>query len=310
MMEHEYLVDIPMCAYRHEKYIEEAILGVVNQQTTFKYRLLIGEDCSPDGTRDIIKKYAAMYPDKILPFFHEKNIGAHANTQILFNACRAKYIALCDGDDYWTDPTKLQKQIDFLEKNADFSICFHQVKMVYADGSREPVYSGKKQKDISTFEDLTFGNFINTASTVFRNNLKQTMPDWFARIPSGDWTLFLLNAQFGKIYFINEPMAVYRINPSSTWANQTTMEMVQKMISILNIYEKEFDNNYADLFKRSKSYYYMQISSIYHEQSKKLKEIIYFYKACMTSDFYNMNFKDVIHKAKQVMFNRSNVTES
>src|SRR5258708_13979176 len=111
----EYIVSIPMCAYNHERFIAQAIEGVIRQQTNFKYKLIIGEDCSPDKTRQIVKKYADEYPDKIKAFLHEKNIGAHANSKILFNACTTKYIALCDVDAYWCDDTKLQKQVDLLE---------------------------------------------------------------------------------------------------------------------------------------------------------------------------------------------------
>ncbi len=303
IIKEEYLVDIPMCAYKHEKYIEEAILGVLNQQTAFKYRLIIGEDCSPDGTRAIIEKYLAKFPDKMKVFFHEKNLGAHANSRILFNACTSKYIALCDGDDYWTDPLKLQKQIDFMEGHPDFSICFHNVKLLYSDGSKVTEDSGAGQKEVSTFEDLTFGNFINTASCVFRNTITQNLPEWFDHISVGDWTLHFLNAQFGKIYHINETMAVYRINPGSTWANQSSLVMYQRMIALLKIYEEKFDEKYKMLFKRRRSHFYMQIADEYHKQSKKLKEIFYFYKACVSSDLYNMNIKDIIHKVKTLYLN-------
>lgn len=298
-----YMVDIPMCAYCHEKYIEEAILGIVNQKTNFKYRLIIGDDCSKDGTRKIIEKYAALYPDKIQTFFHEKNVGAHENTRILFKACNAKYIALCDGDDYWTDPYKLQKQIDILENNPEVSICFHSVKVIYNDGSRVPEYTGAGQKQLSTFEDLAFANFINTVSCVFRNNLSLTMPSWFAEHPAGDWTLFLLNAQFGKIYYIDEPMAVYRISSSSTWASQSLLTRFQKMITMLDIFESKFDSSYRNFFRKSKSFYYMEISSIYHKESNKIKEFIYFYKACKKPNVFNFNFKDAVHKLKELVLN-------
>src|SRR5689334_3092381 len=107
--EEKYIVDIPVCTYNHERYIAQAIEGIVNQKTDFKYRLIIGEDCSTDGTRGIVQRYLERYPDKMKVFFHEKNLGAAENSKILFNECKAKYVALCDGDDYWSDIYKLQK---------------------------------------------------------------------------------------------------------------------------------------------------------------------------------------------------------
>ena len=124
-----YMVDIPMCTYNHEKYIAQTIESILMQKTDFKIRLFIGEDCSIDNTRKIVKQYAEKYPDIIFPVYHNENIGAVRNSEILLKKCTAKYIALLDGDDYWTDPYKLQKQVDFLEKNPEYSLCSHRYKI-------------------------------------------------------------------------------------------------------------------------------------------------------------------------------------
>src|SRR5580704_459996 len=100
-MENEYFVTIPMCTFNHEKYIAQAIEGIVGQKTNFKFKLIIGEDCSTDNTKEIILEYLKKYPEKIEGVFHKENIGPFKNTKILFEKCKSKYIALCDGDDYW-----------------------------------------------------------------------------------------------------------------------------------------------------------------------------------------------------------------
>jgi glycosyltransferase involved in cell wall biosynthesis len=298
-------VAIWMLSYNHEKYIAQAIEGVLMQQTSFSYKIYLGEDCSKDNTRNICIEYANKYPDKISLYLNEKN-DIKKNSRTIYSACftsGAKYIAMIEGDDYWTDPLKLQKQIDALEANPNCSICFHAVNVVYSDGSQPPVVSGEKQKQITTFEDLTFCNYINTVSSVYRNNLIKSIPAWFDEHPAGDWSLFLTMAQFGDVYYIDEPMAVYRINSSSSWANQQVIARLQKMILMLDIFEKNFDSKYIPYFRKSKSYYSMEISSIYHAESKKMKEFIYFYKACKSPNMFNLNFKDVLHKFKELLLN-------
>ncbi len=133
----DYLVDILMPVYNHEKFIDDALAGVVMQKTSFKYRLIIGEDFSTDGTRAIIESYVVKYPNIIDAFYREKNLGPYGNSGLLFKEMKAKYIAICEGDDYWTDPLKLQKQVEFMESNPDYSICYHLVNILNADGHFE-----------------------------------------------------------------------------------------------------------------------------------------------------------------------------
>jgi glycosyltransferase involved in cell wall biosynthesis len=200
-------VDIPMCAYNHEPYIAQAIEGVLIQETDFPVRLIIGEDCSTDNTRAIVKKYVDAYPDRISAFFHNVNIGAHENSKILFRACTAKYVALCDGDDYWTDPKKLQKQVDFLEANSDYSICYHRVEELRRDGShRNETLNTRLAPKSFTIEELAQGNIMHTPSVIFRNGFIKSIPDWI-----NDFVLHMLNARHGKIYYIPDVMATYRV---------------------------------------------------------------------------------------------------
>src|ERR1700733_14979577 len=120
-------VSVFMITYNHEKYVEQAIKSIVTQKVNFDFELVIGEDFSTDNTLAICKKYSARYPDiiKLLP--SDKNHGLMGNAVRTLNACTGKYIAMCEGDDYWCDPYKLQKQVDFLETNSDYTICFSKV---------------------------------------------------------------------------------------------------------------------------------------------------------------------------------------
>ena len=142
------LLSIICTAYNQEKYIKQALDGFVSQKTNFKFQVIIHDDASTDKTAEIIKEYQKKYPDIIKPIFQTENQyskGISISKNILFPLVNSKYVAICEGDDYWTDPYKLQKQVDFLEANPDYSICFHPVKFIYEDKpNKTNIYPSKK----------------------------------------------------------------------------------------------------------------------------------------------------------------------
>jgi glycosyltransferase involved in cell wall biosynthesis len=303
----EYLLDINIACYNHEKYIAKAIEGVLAQKTIYPYRIIIGDDCSTDNSAAIIRSYQERFPHIIEAYYHPVNLGLdgpETNGVFLLKKSNAKYITLLDGDDYWLDPDKLQKQIDFLESNSDFSICFHAVQYKYMDAENKFEVSGQGQKSVTVFEDLTQKNFINGSSCIFRNEFYNRFHEWewILKVSARDWAIFLICAQFGKIYFMREVMAVYRINSSSSWASRNKLMMLREIIAALNVFETAFDKRYSIFFCRAKSHYFMEMSNFYHKEQNKLKEIIFFYKACKTSDLFKMNIRDVLHKGKEILF--------
>ena len=185
------LVSVSVVTYNHEKYISECLDGILMQKTDFPFEILLGEDESTDGTRDICIEYAKQYPDKIKLYLHSRDNNIKINGiptgrfNFLYNLTHAKgkYIALCEGDDYWTDPLKLQKQVDFLEGNPDFAICFHNALVLWDDKSQPPKYfCAKNQKQTSTIEDVIEKWFIHTASMVFRKEYITPLPDEFKNV--------------------------------------------------------------------------------------------------------------------------------
>ena len=129
------MVSVFMLAYNHEKYIAEAIDSVLMQKTDFDFDIVIGEDCSTDATRRIVLEDAQKYPNKIKPILHNVNVGAMLNQRYVLEACTGKYVAMCEGDDYWTDPFKLQKQVDFLEANKEYVLATHGYRIVKYDSA-------------------------------------------------------------------------------------------------------------------------------------------------------------------------------
>ena len=131
-------VSVSMLAYNHEKFISKAIESVLMQETEFDVELVIGEDNSPDNTREVIDSYVAKHPDKIKALYRDNNVGARQNGIEVWEACQGDYIAYLDGDDYWTDPLKLQKQADFMDKNPGCTICFTKAESIVLEGEENP----------------------------------------------------------------------------------------------------------------------------------------------------------------------------
>ncbi len=206
-MENKPLVSVDMITYKHEAFIKQAIEGVLMQETNFEYHLIIADDCSPDNTEAIVRNIIATHPKghTIKYFRHEKNIGMQANGMFAGQQCKGKYIAICEGDDYWTDPLKLQKQVDFLENNSEFSLVGH-----WAVNSNNKTI-GVFDKEDFAFEDIYFRSLsIPTASIVFRNNIE--MPKWVKKVYGGDRALIFLCANSGKLKVLPFVGSYYRIH--------------------------------------------------------------------------------------------------
>lgn len=229
-MKNKPLVSIWMIAFNHEKYISEAIEGVLMQKTSFPIELIIGEDFSTDNTVSIIKKYVHKYPDLIKARYNEFNMGMIPNTIKTLQECNGKYIALCEGDDFWTDPYKLQKQIEILENNSELSGCAHQTTVIYDYLKNKPHDFRSNVPSLLTINQLLNDRKFHTASFVFRSKIisNHPLPE---NITAGDRALFLLVASFGNIKFINEPMACYRKNAGGI-SNWVTAELMEKDIYI------------------------------------------------------------------------------
>ncbi|MEL0455968.1 glycosyltransferase [Flavobacteriaceae bacterium SZ-1-7] len=206
-------VSIFMLTYNQEAYISQAIEGVLMQKTNFNYQLVIGEDCSTDNTRKICQDYQKKYTSKIklLPEL-DRNIGLIANYMRTIKACDGEYIAICDGDDYWIDEYKLQKQIDFLENNPDYHIVGSNYFKLYKD-NRLVEDKKHREKSVYGFDDLIFSNLIPSVTAMFRNiPKKDPLPNWILNFPYGDWPTYLwVLKNGGKIHFLDDVTAVYRM---------------------------------------------------------------------------------------------------
>ena len=208
----ELMLSVSMITYKHESYIKQAVEGVLMQETNFEFQLILCDDCSPDDTQQIVQEIIDNHPKgyRVKYFRHEKNIGMQPNGLFAAKHCVGKYVAICEGDDYWTDPLKLQKQVDFLEANPDYVLCFHQVNILKTNGEIVDDFITKVPENYETIETLArLGNYIHTPSVVFRNVIKE-FPFEFSQSPIGDFFLYMLLAEHGKLKYLEDKMAVYR----------------------------------------------------------------------------------------------------
>lgn len=219
------MVSIRCIAYNQARYIRQCLEGFVMQQTNFRFEAIVHDDASTDGTDDIIREYAEKYPDIIKPIFETENqYSKHDGSlrQIMNDHQLGKYVAICEGDDYWTDPLKLQKQYDFMEANPDCSLCFHANNNLLPSGE-ERMHKPKVIKKFYTTNEVILGggDFMATNSMFYRNKFvkNEDTPDFWKNSPVGDAPCMLFLASKGSVGYIDEIMSVYRICAQGSWSN-------------------------------------------------------------------------------------------
>lgn len=249
-------LSVCMITYGHEKYIRNAIEGVLIQECDFEIELIISNDCSPDDTDKIIQNILDKNKTKITVkyFNNEMNLGMMPNFIFALQQCSGQYIALCEGDDYWTDPLKLRKQVDFLENNLEYVLCFHKVDIEKTNGEILADFITKLPENYETLETLArLGNYIHTPSVVFRNILKK-FPFEFEFSPIGDYFLYMMLAENGKLKYLEEKMAVYR-HGVGVFSNNSNIQITAKnhtLFTLLLSYLKD-ENIKKIIFERQKN---------------------------------------------------------
>ena len=272
-------VSVVVVTYNHEQYIEQCLDGILMQQVDFNYEIILGEDESSDRTRAICQRYASEYPDKIRLFLRSREdvIYIKGNPTGRFNfieslkACSGKYIAICEGDDYWTDPLKLQKQVEFLEANTDYAICFHEAKIQWEQrknyteilvNSDFPWNSMSPEREVYDITDVIKGSFMATNTVVFRKALLPELPNWYQEIQSGDMAIYSLITGGHKIKFFNEVMATYRRHDGGVSRTHRTNTILINRILLLKYIDKHYKGVYRSVIVETAANYMKQLQEL------------------------------------------------
>lgn len=239
----EIIVSIQCMVYNHEPYLRQCLDGFVMQKTDFKFEAIVHDDFSTDGSAAIIREYAERYPEIIKPIYETHNQYSKRDgslERIMTNACRGKYIAICEGDDYWTDPMKLQKQVMFLERHQDFTMCFHRVNIKFEyeqeHKSLYNLYSHLEEREYFGNELLAQWT-VPTTSIMYDSNKVVVNID--PRFMYGDIIIVLSCIKYGRVYCLNDRMATYRRNPGGV---STKLYDYMKLIKHYEAILETFDN--------------------------------------------------------------------
>lgn len=248
------MVTVRTSTYQHGKYIKKCIEGVLMQKTTFPIEFIIGEDYSTDGTREIVLKYAKEYPDIIRVFTADYNVGSKANGMRCINASRGKYMAICEGDDYWTDPLKLQKQVDFLEGNEEYGLVHTNYACVDGDNNSIDKFN-RSWPSGDVFNLIMRGKYgIVTASTLYRMDLFKEVKQELSmmRFKMGDLPLWLSLARISKVKYLDDNTTNYRILENSA-SHSTELSKVYDFHYDSFLVKKHFADKYNITFNEKES---------------------------------------------------------
>lgn len=267
------LLSVCLITYNHELYVRKAIESILQQEVNFSWQLIIADDYSTDNTRNILIEYKNKYPELIKLIFQEKNVGAAKNWLDLISYPKSKYISYIEGDDYFTNRLKLQKQVDFLENNPDYSIVFHDVDFI---NSKDQVIGNSKEFDRNTFSaaDIIDGTLMASASIIYRGSVI-IPPKLTLEMPYGDWLLQLVCLLNGKAYRFPEKMANYRKHSGGTHSTLKETQLFLNKIKCYNYLRSYLKKEAPDLKNKMDTSYELYLEkyilfSINHKNFKNL----------------------------------------
>lgn len=284
-MQKQPLLSVCMITYNHEAFILQALEGVLMQQTSFYFDVVLANDASSDATDKVLEAYLKNHPQKHVVQYinHPKNKGMYDNMVFALRACTGKYVALCEGDDYWTDPFKLQKQVDFLETNSDYEVCFTNIKVVRDDNSvKKDMLIADKRQTVYEKKDLPI--WAPTLTRVFRNRNFKDLP----YAPGLDTIMLLWQSQYGKIKFLDEVTGVYRLHGGGVYSSRNKGErkiaVLKTQIACLDyIHAPQYKKYCGLLFKKLVELYALD-RQLYQIALRNVKQA--FYRHLKNMPFY------------------------
>ena len=243
------MVSICLITYNQEKYIDECIKGALAQKAEFPIEIVVGDDCSKDSTSKKLEAYAIQHPDVIKYNKRDANLGMHKNWVKTIKECTGKYIALLEGDDFWSDPEKLSKQVKLMEENPDAALCFTNAWIENeTDLIADDVYVMHRlsHKTEFTLEEFLQSNPIPTCTTLYRNGLFDEFPLQFYESPYADWIVHLLNARHGRILYLSDITSNYRYHSAGVFGKSSEIDRINRMMKCYQLISEIFaDDDWA-----------------------------------------------------------------
>lgn len=240
-------VSVALWTYNQERTLAQALDSALTQETRFGVEIVAGDDASTDDTREILDRAQRDHPGRVRIVLHEQRGGVAANFMSVLGACRGRYVAFLEGDDYWTSRDKLQKEADFLDAHPECVSCFHQVQVVFEDGRRPPMlYPARIRRPVFSMDDILQSNFMATCSVMTRHGLLNPLPAWFGEFTMLDWPYHILHAQHGGIGAVPGVMAVYRVHAAGAWSGTSMVRKTHEAVKILERLNRELGCRYDE----------------------------------------------------------------
>lgn len=239
------LVSVAVITYNQADYIRDCLNGLINQTCDFDYEIVVGDDCSTDGTREVVRQYLAAYPLMFKGLLHESNLGAVPSLLTVLRACQGEFITVCEGDDYWIDPSKLHRQVSALQANEDSDLAFHPAIGRCSDykvGDKIIGYHGRHVRHITSDEIVVGrGGIMPSASIMFRRTVIDAIPEWFSEMAGCDYHLKCLAGARGGALYLPYLMSVYRINSKGSWTGRFVNDGQFALRSFEQAWERSYD---------------------------------------------------------------------
>jgi glycosyltransferase involved in cell wall biosynthesis len=217
----------------HVDWIEQALDSALAQQAPFEFEVLVADDFSTDGTREKVREYAQRYPERIRTFLPDRNLGIEGIWLRAARQCRGEYVAILEGDDYWTSPHKLARGVGAFDANPGWSTCFHRATLFFDDGSRPPRPATPAfSKDVFGLDDILRACFIPFLTVVFRRDVLEAVPEWIFGYRWFDWLFHICCAQRGAIGFLEEDMAAYRVHAGGNWSARSRLTQLEEDLAV------------------------------------------------------------------------------
>lgn len=262
-------VSVVVTAYNHVRFIARALDSVLEQDATFDWEVIVGDDCSQDGTRDVIRDYERRHPALIRTVFPTRNLGV-AGRDLFVETLResqGRFIAMLDGDDYWTAPDKLQRQVDFLDAHPECSMCYHNVLVLREDGAAPPAPSlPPGHPPFSETKDLLWTCFIPSCSPMVRREVVEELPPWYLATPWADYALYVLASEYGRLGYIDDVMGVYRIHAGGVWSGLDRVARIHGVLRSVETLGEGIRRRHGRTIRQIRAYQHYKLARLHVER--------------------------------------------